>query len=104
MRRMLIAAAVTAGAIMVPAAAQAAPGSVQGAPPVYSPSNPPQVAYVCNEAQSSWKGQTYVDSADPNPPARDNKTNTNMPVGRGKGLVNAAENSPALALCGGGEG
>lgn len=85
---------------LVTVAAVAGPASASAAPAVYSPSNPPQVAYVCNEAQSSWKGQAFVASTDPNPPARQNNSDRNMPVGRGKGLVNAAANSPALALCG----
>ena len=63
-------------------------------------------AVVCNEAQSSWRGTwDATASADPLPPAR-NK-DAAMPVGNGQGVVNAAEHSPALAVCepaGGGGG
>jgi hypothetical protein len=97
MRGPVITGLVALAAIAGPAAASAT------TPEVYSPQNPPQLAYVCNEAQSSWKGQSYVSSDDPNPPARRNNSSRNMPVGRGNGLVGAAANSPALALCGGGE-
>lgn len=97
MRSLIVTGLVTVAAVAGPASASAT------APAVYSPSKPPQVAYVCNEAQSSWKGQAFVASDDPNPPARQNNSDRNMPVGRGQGLVNAAANSPALALCGGEE-
>jgi hypothetical protein len=54
--------------------------------------------YVCNEAQSSWKGiYDATASDDPLPPAR-NK-DAAMRIGSGKGLLRAAENSPALAVC-----
>ena len=57
--------------------------------------------YVCNEA-----GMAFVDgtldvldpSADPAPPAR-HKTDLRALPGQGNGLVLAAANSPALALC-----
>ena len=53
---------------------------------------------VCNEAQSSWQGTwDATASTDPLPPAR--HKDAAMPVGRGVGLVNAAQNSPALAVC-----
>ncbi len=53
---------------------------------------------VCNEAQSSWQGTwDATASLDPLPPAR--HKDAAMPVGHGAGLVNAAEHSPALAIC-----
>ncbi len=53
---------------------------------------------VCNEAQSSPRGTWDASgSTDPLPPAR--HKSAAMPVGHGGGLINAAENSPALALC-----
>ncbi len=56
---------------------------------------------VCNEAQSSWKGvYTVTDNTDPNPPARHKDAAMKVGNGKGKGLVNAAEHSPALAVCG----
>ena len=57
---------------------------------------------VCNEAQSSFKGVLDATaSTGPLPPA--GHKDAAMAVGRGKGLVNAAEHSPALAVCGGDE-
>lgn len=54
---------------------------------------------VCNEAQSSPRGVLdATGSTDPLPPAR--HKDAAMAVGRGAGLVNAAEHSPALAVCG----
>jgi hypothetical protein len=63
-------------------------------PPVHS-----DVA-VCNEAENSWQGGYVVTDGpvDPNPPAR--LRGSQMKVGNGKGLVNAAEHSPALRVCG----
>jgi hypothetical protein len=57
---------------------------------------------VCNEAQSSWKGVYTVngDPVDPNPPARHPNAAMKVGNGNGKGLVNAAEHSPALRTCG----
>lgn len=53
---------------------------------------------VCNEAQSSWQGTwDATASSDPLPPAR--HKDAAMPVGHGVGLTNAAEHSPALAVC-----
>jgi len=53
---------------------------------------------VCNEAENSWQGEYNVVSNDPNPPAFNR--GKQMDVGNGgKGLVNAAARSPALALC-----
>lgn len=53
---------------------------------------------ICNEAQSSWKGTwDATASGDPVPPAF--HKDAAMPVGDGKGLLRAAENSGALAVC-----
>jgi hypothetical protein len=56
---------------------------------------------VCNEAENSWQGGYVVTDGpvDPNPPAF--LRGSQMEVGHGNaGLVNAAEHSPALRLCG----
>jgi hypothetical protein len=85
-----VAAVVAALAGVLPAAASADPGSYP---------------LVCNEAQNSPRGVlTVTDPSDPNPPAR--HKDAAMPVGNGHGvgLANAAENSPALALCDTGDG
>ena len=58
--------------------------------------------WVCNEAGMAFLGGTLdvIDpAADPNPPAR-HKNDLRALPGHGVGLVNAASNSPALALCG----
>ncbi len=58
----------------------------------------PAGVVVCNEAQSSQRGtMDATGSTDPLPPAR--HKSTAMPVGHGNGLINAAANSPALAVC-----
>src|SRR4051812_19475202 len=64
---------------------------------------------VCNEAENSYRGGYTVsgDPVDPNPPARlKGGPGAQMRVGNGhgKGLVNAAEHSPALRTCGPGNG
>lgn len=61
-------------------------------------------AAVCNEAEASWQdGYTVTGSPDPNPPARlHGGPGEAMAVGGGRvneGLLNAAERSPALAVC-----
>jgi len=55
---------------------------------------------VCNEAENSWRGGYVVTDGpvDPNPPAF--LRGSTMRVGQGAGLVNAAEHSPALRVCG----
>ena len=56
---------------------------------------------VCNEAENSPRGGYVVTDGpvDPNPPAF--LRGSQMEVGNGNaGLVNAAEHSPALRLCG----
>jgi hypothetical protein len=58
--------------------------------------------FVCNEAGAAFLGGTLdvIDmDADPNPPARYKHELKPLP-GIGVGLVNAAWQSPALALCG----
>ena len=58
----------------------------------------PDGVTVCNEAQSSPRGaMDATASTDPLPPAR--HKSSAMPVGHGGGLINAAANSPALAVC-----
>ena len=54
---------------------------------------------VCNEAENSWRGGYEVTEGpvDPAPPAF--LRGSTMKVGNGKGLVNAAEHSPALRVC-----
>ena len=59
---------------------------------------------VCNEAENSPRGGYVVTGGpvDPNPPAF--LRGSQMRVGNGAGLVNAAEHSPALRLCGPADG
>jgi hypothetical protein len=61
---------------------------------------------VCNEAENSPRGGYVVTGGpvDPVPPAF--LRGSQMKVGNGAGLVNAAEHSPALRVCGpeGGDG
>jgi hypothetical protein len=61
---------------------------------------------VCNEAENSPRGGYVVTGGpvDPAPPAF--LRGSTMKVGHGAGLVNAAEHSPALRVCGpeGGDG
>jgi hypothetical protein len=64
---------------------------------------------VCNEAEaSSQGGYTVTNTPDPNPPARlVGGPGAAMAVGNGqvnRGLLNAAEHSPALAVCQQGDG
>ena len=64
---------------------------------------------VCNEAEASWQGgYTVTGSQDPNPPARlVGGPGHAMAVGNADlnaGLLNAAERSPALAVCAQGDG
>ena len=64
---------------------------------------------VCNEAENSHRGGYTVNGGpvDPNPPAFLRGSQMRVGNGNGKGLVNAAERSPALRTCGpndGGEG
>jgi hypothetical protein len=78
--------------------------------PAAAHANPDKpVANVCNEAENSWQGgyQVTGDPVDPNPPARLLGSQMRVGNGHGAGLVNAAEHSPALRLCGpedGGDG
>jgi hypothetical protein len=88
MRKLILAlAAAGAVAAVVPAAASADPG--------VSP------VAVCNEAENSWHGgYTVAPGVDPNPPAFLRGEQMRLGNGHGAGLVNAAERSPALAVCG----
>jgi hypothetical protein len=72
------------------------------AAPAAAPAQPKPVADVCNEAENSWRGGYEVtgDPVDPNPPARLLGSQMRVGNGHGAGLVNAAEHSPALRLCG----
>ncbi len=76
-------------------AAAAAALAVLGAPAAHA-----AAPAVCNEAENSWRGGYTVtgDPVDPNPPAF--LRGSQMKVGNGEGLVNAAFHSPALRLCG----
>ena len=55
---------------------------------------------VCNEAENSHRGGYTVlgGIVDPNPPAF--LRGSQMRVGNGEGLLNAAQHSPALRECG----
>ena len=55
---------------------------------------------VCNEAENSHRGGYVVTGGpvDPVPPAF--LRGSQMKIGDGDGVVNAAEHSPALRLCG----
>jgi hypothetical protein len=57
---------------------------------------------VCNEAENSYRGGYSVTGGpvDPNPPAFLRGSQMRVGNGDGKGLVNAAEHSPALRTCG----
>jgi hypothetical protein len=69
---------------------------------VLTPSAP---AAVCNEAGNGHLGGSYVvtGTPDPNPPARHTSGLKALGKGKGKGLANAAERSPALSQCGVGD-
>src|SRR5919204_3666528 len=55
---------------------------------------------VCNEAENSWQGEYDMTTTDdPNPPAFLRGIQHAVGNGHGVGLANAAEHSPALALC-----
>jgi hypothetical protein len=72
--------------------------STRAASSFLNPAALPGGFVVCNEAQSSPRGTLDASgSADPLPPAR--HKDAAMPVGKGGGLINAADNSPALAVC-----
>jgi hypothetical protein len=57
---------------------------------------------VCNEAENSPRGGYVVTGGpvDPNPPAFLRGSQMRVGNGKGAGLENAAEHSPALRLCG----
>jgi hypothetical protein len=56
-----------------------------------------RAANVCNEARSGHTGSYVATDGDPGIPAR-NQSNLAV-LGSGKGLNNAAANSPALSAC-----
>jgi hypothetical protein len=59
---------------------------------------------VCNEAENSWQGDYDMTTTDdPNPPAFLRGVQMAVGNGHGKGLVNAAAHSPALAVCSSGD-
>ena len=70
--------------------------------PAVAPAAPSTGAAVCNEAENSWQGGYEVTGGpvDPNPPAFLRGSQMRVGNGNGAGLVNAAEHSPALRLCG----
>ncbi len=60
---------------------------------------------VCNEAENSWQGDyEMTETSDPRPPAFLRGKQMTLGNGKGKGLVHAAERSPALEVCSGGDG
>lgn len=81
--------AATVISTLVALAAGAIPAATASADPI-----------VCNEAQSSWKGTLDASgSMDPLPPARHKDAAMGVGNGHGDGLLNAADHSPALAVC-----
>ena len=59
---------------------------------------------VCNEAENSWQGDyEMTETSDPRPPAFLRGKQMVLGNGKGKGLVHAAERSPALEVCSGGD-
>jgi hypothetical protein len=77
-------------------------GAVLGAVFAGAPAAQADQSLVCNEAENSYRGDNVVLVPDTkNPPAR--FTQDRMAVANGQvndGVLNAAEHSPALALCG----
>ena len=67
---------------------------------VLAPASAPADPVVCNEAENSPRGGYVVTDGpvDPVPPAF--LRGSTMRVGKGAGLVRAAERSPALRVCG----
>lgn len=63
---------------------------------------PSAQAAVCNQAGNGHLGGSYVSTGtpDPNPPARHTSGLNTLGNGKGTGLENAAERSPALSQCG----
>jgi hypothetical protein len=91
---------VRARKLMVPlvaaaACAIAAPATAGAAPATAGADSTP----ICNEAENSWQGGYVVSGGivDPAPPAF--LRGSQMRVGAGAGLLNAAQHSPALREC-----
>jgi len=91
----VLARKLTLAAVSAVIAAAAIPAAASADQPADGPS-------VCNEAENSWQGGYTVtgDLVDPNPPAFLRGSQMRVGNGHGAGLVNAAEHSPALRLCG----
>ena len=83
--RIVIPSLVTVAAVAIPAVASADDG-----------------VSVCNEAENSPRGGYVVTDGpvDPVPPAFLRGSQMRVGNGNGAGLVNAAEHSPALRVCG----
>jgi hypothetical protein len=83
--RIVIPSLVAAAAVAIPAVASADDG-----------------VSVCNEAENSFQGGYVVTGGpvDPAPPAFLRGSQMRVGNGHGAGLVNAAEHSPALRVCG----
>jgi hypothetical protein len=72
---------------------------VSGRPHARRPSGRAGHVGICNEAENSHRGGYTVSDGivDPNPPAF--LRGSQMSVGNGDGLLNAAQHSPALREC-----
>jgi hypothetical protein len=79
-----------------------AAGAIAAALPATSSADPKDSGVaVCNEAENSWHGGYTVEpGVDPNPPAFLRGEQMRLGNGHGVGLENAAERSPAKAVCG----
>jgi hypothetical protein len=73
--------------------------AVAGVAAVSAPAAVAEDVTICNEAENSHRGGYVVSGGivDPNPPAF--LRGSQMRVGNGGGLVNAAQHSPALREC-----
>jgi hypothetical protein len=81
--------------------ALAAAGLIAAAVPATSSAAPQSGVAVCSEAENSFQGGYLVPpGTDPNPPAFLRGEQMRLGNGHGAGLENAAEHSPALAVCG----
>jgi hypothetical protein len=86
---------ITLAALAATFALTAVPGAATA-----KPKDPSSAPIVCNEAENSFRGGYEVTGGpvDPNPPAF--LRGSQMKIGNGAGVVNAAAHSPALRLCG----